>query len=91
LHLSRYVHLNPVHAGLVETPEAWEYSSYREYIGLRQGTLVHPGRVLSQFASQTRGAFQAPGVSPQQAYGEFVAAYTHNELRFIRDLTLDES
>ncbi len=32
LHLSRYIHLNPVTAGLVERPESWEYSSYHEYI-----------------------------------------------------------
>jgi putative transposase len=34
LHLTRYLHLNPVTAGLVESPETWEYSSYREYLGL---------------------------------------------------------
>lgn len=32
LHLTRYVHLNPVTAHLVQKPEDWEYSSYREYI-----------------------------------------------------------
>lgn len=31
-HLSRYLHLNPVTARLVETPENWVFSSYREYI-----------------------------------------------------------
>ena len=34
LHLSRYVHLNPVTACLVGKPEGWEYSSYKEYINL---------------------------------------------------------
>lgn len=33
LHLTRYVHLNPVSAGLVDKPEGWIWSSYREYIG----------------------------------------------------------
>lgn len=32
LHLTRYLHLNPTTADLVETPEAWEWSSYHEYI-----------------------------------------------------------
>jgi len=36
LHLTRYIHLNPATAGLVEKPEDWLYSSYREYIGLEQ-------------------------------------------------------
>ena len=31
LHLSRYIHLNPVVAGLVQKPEQWKYSSYHHY------------------------------------------------------------
>ncbi len=34
LHLTRYLHLNPVTASLVENPEDWEFSSYREYLAL---------------------------------------------------------
>jgi REP element-mobilizing transposase RayT len=30
--LCRYIHLNPVVAGLVSTPEQWEWSDYREWI-----------------------------------------------------------
>lgn len=29
-----YIHNNPVTAGLVKSPEEWEYSSYRDYAGL---------------------------------------------------------
>ena len=32
LHLTRYIHLNPVSAGLIEKPENWQHSSYRRYI-----------------------------------------------------------
>jgi len=32
LHLTRYIHLNPVTAYLVNKPEEWAYSSYREYL-----------------------------------------------------------
>ena len=32
LHLSRYIHLNPVLARLVRNPEEWEFSSYRDYL-----------------------------------------------------------
>lgn len=34
-----YIHQNPVEAGLVDKPEDWSYSSYRDYAGLRAGTL----------------------------------------------------
>jgi len=33
LHFTRYVHLNPVTAYLVEKPEDWEFSSYKEFLG----------------------------------------------------------
>ncbi len=32
LHLTRYIHLNPVSDNITETPENWPYSSYHEYI-----------------------------------------------------------
>jgi putative transposase len=31
--LSRYIHRNPVEAGFATTPEAWQFSSYRSYVG----------------------------------------------------------
>jgi REP element-mobilizing transposase RayT len=31
-HLCRYIHLNPVVAGLVKLPEQWEYSDYRQWV-----------------------------------------------------------
>lgn len=34
LHLTRYVHLNPTSAGIVNKPQDWRYSSYHEYLGL---------------------------------------------------------
>ncbi len=39
LNLCRYIHLNPVKANLVITPEEWEYSNYSEWIGIRDGKL----------------------------------------------------
>ncbi|MEF3279920.1 MAG: transposase [Elusimicrobiota bacterium] len=32
IHLTRYINLNPVTAFLVDRPEDWKYSSYREYL-----------------------------------------------------------
>jgi len=39
VNLSRYIHLNPVKAGLVQQAGEWEFSSYLEYSGLRRGRL----------------------------------------------------
>ncbi len=61
LHLSRYIHLNPVRANLVETPADWVYSSYRDYIGMRIGKIPHKEMIMS--------SFQGP-----ESYQEFVEA-----------------
>jgi len=36
LHVSRYIHLNPTSSNLVEKPEDWEFSSYKQYINNRK-------------------------------------------------------
>ena len=36
-----YIHQNPVSANLVKNPQDWEFSSYRDYAGLRNGTLIN--------------------------------------------------
>ena len=36
-----YIHHNPVAANLVGNPEEWTYSSFQDYIGLRNGTLCN--------------------------------------------------
>jgi putative transposase len=51
--LSRYIHMNPVEAGLVTNPVDWQYSSYRDYIEIRCGTLPVTANVLSQFDSRS--------------------------------------
>jgi len=38
--LCRYIHRNPVKAGLVSVPEDWEYSNYQDWIGMRNSELV---------------------------------------------------
>ncbi|MBU1662866.1 MAG: transposase [Chloroflexi bacterium] len=53
LHLCRYIHGNPVKDGLVADPADWEYSSYLEWIGEREGTLYNPEFVREYFASPT--------------------------------------
>ena len=50
LPLSRYVHLNPVRAGLVDYPEEYQWSSYRGFIGRgKKEKWVEFGGILSAF------------------------------------------
>jgi REP element-mobilizing transposase RayT len=76
LHLSRYIHLNPVLAGLAACAEDWEFSSYQDYVGLREGKLPRPESVLAQFQSA-------------EAYQEFVESYLPEEREIIADLLFD--
>lgn len=50
--LSAYIHQNPKVAGLIDTLDKWIYSSYPDYIGLRQGDLINFEPVLGQFANK---------------------------------------
>ncbi len=42
-----YIHQNPIEAGLVKAAEDWKFSSFIDYMGLRNGTLCNKQRALS--------------------------------------------
>ena len=65
LELVRYVHLNPVRAGLADKPEAWRWSGHRAYIGLAAAPWLTTDWVLGLLAPGEGGA--------RAAYGAFVA------------------
>ena len=54
LHLSRYVHLNPVTDLMVENPVDYHYSSYREYLKLTEPRISDPTKVLGKSYSPER-------------------------------------
>jgi REP element-mobilizing transposase RayT len=65
LELVRYVHLNPVRAGLAADPAAYPWSGHRAYLGEEPLDWLTTEWVLSQFAGRLAGA--------RAAYGAFVA------------------
>ena len=75
--LSRYIHLNPVLAGLADTPADWEFSSYLDYSGNRLGSLPQPDVILNQFPSP-------------QAYAEFCKAMPSDEKGSLGELGIDQ-
>jgi putative transposase len=71
LHVSRYIHLNPATAYIVERPEDYEYSSYGTYVDNRQQILsVDTTSILKQFRSR-------------QTYKQF----TEDQKEYQRDLS----
>jgi REP element-mobilizing transposase RayT len=70
--LSRYIHLNPVRAGIVARPEEYQWSSYRYFIG--QGKTpewLKAGFILGYFGKRTAEA--------GKKYRAFVEDLTGNE------------
>lgn len=51
IHLSRYIHLNPVKAGIVDKPEFYKWSSYLDYISNTKG-LSTPDKVIELFPNK---------------------------------------
>ncbi len=73
LELVRYVHLNPVRAGLVHEPESWRWSGHRAYLGRSPALWLTMDRVLELFAPKLELA--------RAAYGAFVADGVGGERR----------
>lgn len=65
--LSRYIHLNPVRAGIVSTPKAYRWSSYQYYIGNGKAPQwLKIDFILGYFRGRTANA--------QKSYRDFVHA-----------------
>ena len=70
--LSRYIHLNPVRAGIVERPEEYQWSSYQYYIGHRKKPeWLKTDFILDYFGKKVFTA--------QKRYREFVNAFVNKE------------
>ncbi len=51
LHISRYIHLNPVIAKITEKPEEWKWSSCQEYLHIASHPFCVIAEILSHFGS----------------------------------------
>lgn len=59
LELIRYIHLNPMRAGLVTDPARFRWSSHHAYVGGRDEPWVTTEFVLSMFGDTPKGALRA--------------------------------
>jgi putative transposase len=64
LELSRYIHLNPVRAGISESPESYRWSSYRAYALPKEETIVSRDLLWGMLGRE--------GKKGAQAYRKFV-------------------
>jgi REP element-mobilizing transposase RayT len=76
-YLSRYIHRNPVEAGLVKHPDEWPYSSYPLFVNnarpasstreSRRQSIIGSGSLPIIHTEETLGRFSSP-----ESYREFV-------------------
>ena len=52
--LVKYLHCNPVRAGMVRQPEQYRWSSHREYLGMNKNGLVDTGLLLGMFSEDLK-------------------------------------
>jgi putative transposase len=52
IHISRYIHLNPLASYVTKDLRNYEWSSYHEYIGVRTKTICSTEEVLNSFSSK---------------------------------------
>ena len=70
--LSRYIHLNPVRAGMVELPEEYEWSSYLTYIGKHKKPEWLHNDLIHGYFGKTKS-------SAQKQYQKFVNSLIKKE------------
>jgi hypothetical protein len=75
--LSRYIHLNPVIARIVEYPDQYGWSSYKDYIGLRKS----PPWLKTDFVL---GLFSQNRIKARQHYISYVLNTTGHDLESLR-------
>jgi REP element-mobilizing transposase RayT len=76
LELLRYIHLNPVRAGIVDAPQQYRWSSHRVYLGTHPRSWVHSEFGLSLFNPEATRA--------RTLYAQFV----QDKIHAARDPTL---
>ncbi len=82
LHLSRYIHLNPIK---LQRPKInfLSFSSYPYYLGLKQASWVKPKEIVDYFSIK-KGDFGS------NSYKDFVEGYNEDAQEMLEDLILEE-
>jgi len=82
LHLSRYIHLNPLE---YSSNIAEAYSSYADYLGIRKTKWIKPDIILSFFSQKT-----LPFLHKINSYKVFVENYQEESKKILGNLTLED-
>ncbi len=85
LHLSRYIHVNPLaKVGNLSKVIDYPYSSYANYLGKKDTKWVKPGFILDYFEDN-----KGEDIIAQDSYKDFVEEYEYDSKDIIGDLILE--
>jgi len=91
LELSRYIHLNPVHAGIVKNPLEYVWSSYRGYMGKKDEYIDRDQ--MKRYLGMNRRAYQRfvlEGIKePGDPLSKVYAGFLLGSVKFIKDKLRD--
>lgn len=90
LHLTRYIHLNPIELEQVRPASrsdlvGYSYSSYGDYLGKRKTNWVHPEEILSFFKTAQRTSLK-----DILSYQSFVEDYKGDSKEILGKLAIDD-
>ncbi|MGN1158245.1 MAG: transposase [Agathobacter sp.] len=83
LEVSRYIHLNPVRAGMVREPLDYPYSSYGCYVSQKSNPLLEKNEILSFFANDSAEQYRM--------FVEGAVSHGEHELLIQKDMGEDEN
>lgn len=84
LHLTRYIHLNPIELTGSDPVNEYPYSSYAHYLGKKQAKWIHREYVLSYFRTAQQTHFH-----DLLSYESFVEDYREDPREAIEMLAID--
>ncbi len=88
LELTRYIHLNPVRAKIVDLPEQYRWSSYREYVRKTRGGLVDKKELERYFRMDAAryAEFVRQGIKESQdPFSGLYAGFILGKVKFIKE------
>lgn len=90
LHLTRYIHLNPIELEQVRPAGrsdlvGYSYSSYGDYLGKRKTNWVHPEEILSFFKTAQRTSLK-----DILSYQSFVEDYKGDSKEILGEIAIDD-
>jgi putative transposase len=92
LELTRYIHLNPVRAGISKKPEEYKWSSFNEYITNKRKTIIDKKEIMKYYKIKPSKykQFVLDGINEKtDVFDGVYAGFVLGKVKFIKDTIKD--